>query len=149
MKYKLDLHAKVQPEKSAGGFPLGINIDEIDSSDLDLFNFEQIKDYYLPEYPPINKYITNIITLDFVENILAQIWINKGYNGKLECGLGLRDYIGDFEKIYGKVVERFENHYEFSNLNGLFFILKTDNYKVFKQKEIISDLLMDELCVHK
>jgi len=147
MKY--NINAMIVPDKSAGGFTLGISKTEIEKNELELFKYRLIKDYYLPEYPPIHKYYTNEIALDFVENKLTQIWLFKGYNGKLECGLGIGDYIKDFENQYGEIKERYENNFVFSNLEGMYFNLEPNIYKIFSQTGNKTDLQIMELCIYK
>ncbi len=120
-KYQIDLNVPIIPGQSAGGFSLGLNKADIDKQILDSFEFREIYNKYLPDFPPLHVYSTEDLVLHFSKDKLVQIGVTRNYKGKLVINLGLGDLVKDFEVTYGQMIEGDEDELVFTNLKGLCF----------------------------
>lgn len=148
-KYKIDLNAAIIAGKSAAGFILGINKEDIDKQVLISFEFIEIYNKYLPDYPPLNEYRTKDVILHFHENKLTQIGLIGNYNGKLDNNLGLGDLVRDFEVVYGNLKEGDEEELVFSNLKGLCFEVDNKKYNSDNWTTEIPRLPVTEIYIYK
>src|SRR5690606_10872348 len=114
---QIDFLAPIIPGKSAGGFELGMKKDEINNKVIESFAREVIKNKYVPDIS-LTRFSSKDLILFFTNGILDQIGVVGNYKGKLESGLGLGNYVHEFEKIYGQITEGTEDELIFSNLEG-------------------------------
>lgn len=147
--YKIDENAPIIPGKSAAGFTLGIKKSDIDKQVLDLFEFIEIYNKYLPECPPLHEYRTKDLILHFYENKLTQIGLIGNYKGKLDDNLGLGDLVKDFELKYGDLTEGDEEELVFSNLKGLCFEVDNSKYNSDNWTIEIPKLPIKEIYIYK
>lgn len=120
-KYQIDSNAPIIPGQSAGGFSLGLKKSEIENHVLDSFEFREIYNKNLPDFPPLHEYRTENIVLHFEKDTLTQIGLINNYKGRLDSNLGLGDLVKDFEVVYGKMIEGEEDELIFTGLSGLCF----------------------------
>lgn len=146
-KYQIDLNALIIPGQSAGGFSLGLKRDDIEKQILDSFEFSEIYNKYLPDFPPLLEYQTEDLILHFDKDELTQIGMIKNYKGKLESNLGLGDLLKDFEVASGQMIEGDEDELIFTNLKGLCFEVDFTDFNSNNWMTLIHNRLVTEIYI--
>jgi hypothetical protein len=123
----LNLTAKIIPGESAGGFTIGMKIDNIPAEKLSYFEvknmlkFSEIVENH-------RRFISDNLVLYTTDNIITQIGVFGNYLGKTDEDLGIGNLVVEFEKVYGRLSEGEEDELVFSNLKGLCFEPEYSNF---------------------
>jgi len=145
---KIDLNAPVVPGKSAAGFSLGIQKNDVSKEDLDLFTVTEIVNEYV-KGPPLYKYYTDEVVLFFEQDQLMQIGLFNNYKGTVYNDFGLGSVVKDFETVFGDIVEGDEDQLIFSNLKGLCFEVDSSTYSSTNWKIEIPKQKVTEIYIYE
>ena len=145
---KIDLNAPIVAGKSAAGFMLGMQKNDVSREVLDLFTVTEIINEYV-KGTPLYKYYTDEVILFFEQDQLTQIGLFNNYKGTVCNELGLGSMVKDFEAAFGDMVEGDEDQLIFTNLKGLCIEVDSSAYTSANWKIEIPRQKVTEIYIYE
>ncbi len=145
---KIDLNAPIVAGKSAAGFMLGMQKNDVSKEVLNLFTVTEIINEYVKDLS-LYKYYTDEVILFFEQDQLTQIGLFNNYKGTIHNELGLGSVVRDFETVFGDMVEGDEDQLVFSNLKGLCFEVDASTYTSANWKVEIPKQKVTEIYIYE
>jgi len=146
--HKIDLNAHIVAGKSAAGFMLGMQKNDVSKEVLNLFTVTEIVNEYVKNLS-LYKYYTDEVILFFEQDQLTQIGLLNNYKGTVYNELGLGSVVKDFETVFGDMVEGDEDQLVFSNLKGLCFEVDSSTYTNANWKVEIPKQKVTEIYIYE